>query len=784
LSLLENHRSTGVVEITQRVRIDVDWSLRLFVEQQRYLGHQELGSALTLTGSATCAQLLPCMEYLRQCWPLFGEQVFEGLLLALTRAGTEIEKTFFDQTRLSITVLDETTSLDCLGNPESILEVIEVLAWLSSSLREATPTDRITYITPEILPLQLARQNPKSPTSHLDARARITFVEEDTPSTKGPIEGLCWRNLLGNPVIARGFPTLIREKSLKGLEISLSAMSSLIGTTNLTLFHEQVLLKGFNAAVVPSARSDNIILWHLIVNEDKRRLPYNDDRILKLKMPHSSVSLWNLQDSRHILGWVPQASCNIGAKSANYDNLWTSPDFVRPGCVLEKCIIQGGPDMFTFGVEIALGKKDPSPNILRGTESYFERIDGLLDNYFVLYDVQDHRAWLSNGSSTLLHLVRASLRENATGDSASNYVFKESELQESSSSSSTKAALDVLYSETNLLLPIVRRVFERSDSTGARVEAQTQFSDRVMQICMIMEQLIDHQATAAKSGIPLNLWPRSQLEGLRFMDVAMRRRGAKARMVTLNNFRLSGNYWVDFTRAIGAVTLFGQQFGDLITPAAGMTGLCPEWQTVPKGKDLLAVTVYDLERILKQSGAQNPSILKLAPGIVWHKPAELFEDCICKDDLSKQQLLGANFTKNCDRFQALVSSDSLKRITHPGALAKEGAVIFGRNSKFPWKMPDAGSIEPDADDDEVKSTGTEKTPGNRSLRSLFSTTLSQTDSSITVPNTPQTRSTTPNEDDQHDALSQGSEQQRPSRGKMSRMLLRPGWTRRNNRESL
>ncbi|KAK0620918.1 hypothetical protein B0T14DRAFT_522380 [Immersiella caudata] len=59
----------------------------------------------------------------------------------------------------------------------------------------------------------------------------------------------------------------------------------------------------------------------------------------------------------------------------------------------------------------------------------------------------------------------------------------------------------------------------------------------------------------------------------------------------------AGKSWVDFIRAIQAITLFGEGFGDLFTPIQTAAS-CTRWNTVPEG-----------------NAASNS--MMLAPGIYW-----------------------------------------------------------------------------------------------------------------------------------------------------------------------
>ncbi|KAK1965435.1 pfs domain-containing protein [Colletotrichum sublineola] len=635
--------------------------------------------------------------------------------------GTNVEKSLYDGTVISYSLSGTNTMISCTGM--------------------AVPKDKITYITPHIS----CASATGTPFTNLDrfdkAHFVLIFEEEDTGYRETEFaNGFCWFGLFRNSVIAKGFPVLRRDHDFDGLEIPLFVMGYLADASKLTLFNNQVLLKGFNVALVPSSRSGNIIAWHVVINKTGERLPYYDNRISKLKTQDESISIGNVHGLRHVLGWTSEALCNIGSPDANYHDLWTDPDFVRPGFVLEKFILQGGPEFLTFGVEISVGKKDPSPAIRRGKDSYLESLELLENEYIVLYDTGTRQAWLSNGVNALLHLVRASLKENLVGSSSRHYIFTDSKLRESTYPCSSRAAMDVLEDEDNLQMPILRPVFRGNGSRNARAESPTLFIYRVNQIRLSLEQLLDFQAQVNTPGMSLHLAPRSQLEGYVFMDIATRQR-PKPRFVSLRQSKFSGNSWVDFTRTIGAITLFGHGFGNLITPAPGLAGLCDNWRLLPEGKNLLAVSSYDLMNIMRKRGPQDARHFKLCTGLFWHKPAELFEDCVCKTRLNW------GLQRPFDRIQVILPASSLRKLagtTPPGPLDPQGAVIFGHSSRFPWKLPDRGDIEKDNEPEQVLDDLQESVSATRvSSSSMFSPTPSHDDSTIPTQDTSQTGITTP-----------------------------------------
>jgi len=438
-----------------------------------------------------------------------------------------------------------------------------------------------------------------------------------------------------------------------------------------------------------------------------------------------------------------------GSPFANYDIGWSSPDFVGPGCAFEKLIISGGPGFLSAAAEFSFGSKDRSPLIKRDT-AYFDTLNSLSSSYVVLYDVQDRRAWLSNGLHTLLHLVRASLQRDRDSELAAECLFDQSKLQEEADVHSPRAAINFLRNRHNLeqlIFPDLEDI-RTEQATTAGQTSKTEYrtstgvllKDRINQIIYVLEQLIDFQSGAdtRPAGIPLKLTPRSKLEGYRFMDIAARR-PVTPRVVNLGVSNGYSKSWVDFTRAIKAVTLFGEGFGELISPVphdVGTPKTCPGWETLPRSRDYLAVSAYDLSRIIRQEGSMTSVPLKLAPGVYWHTASALEAfTCTCNAASMQGAVQGRNAKdaaiptshrhpfaqlRLCDPVQVLLPDNKLiRRVSRtscpPGGIAStshssgEGrgrgnllfrhlgndcAVIFGRSELFPWHWPDRGNPKP------------------------------------------------------------------------------------------
>ncbi|OBT68483.1 hypothetical protein VE03_02781 [Pseudogymnoascus sp. 23342-1-I1] len=114
---------------------------------------------------------------------------------------------------------------------------------------------------------------------------------------------------------------------------------------------------------------------------------------------------------------------------------------------------------------------------------------------------------------------------------------------------------------------------------------------------------------------------RRHLEGWDFRDLAADNDPYKPHVATPQTI---GNGWVDSTKAIRAITLFGRGFGEIIQPSN--TIFCSRWRALPKHGYYLAVCVSDLKEIMLQHEGDVTAIpRKLTRDITWHSPDTAFE---------------------------------------------------------------------------------------------------------------------------------------------------------------
>ncbi len=182
----------------------------------------------------------------------------------------------------------------------------------------------------------------------------------------------------------------------------------------------------------------------------------------------------------------------------------------------------------------------------------------------------------------------------------------------------------------------------------------------------------------------LKLKARKYLEGWDFKDLATQRDPFYPRVATLDAV---GKGWVDFTRGIQAITLFGRGFGDILQPA-DPGKLCSAWAKLPKQKHYLAACVSDIQEIMEVNGDPGANPMRISESIVWLIQGQVFEPCQCT---------GNNRGKNhhSDITQVLfplrLSYVLPKR--NPIQLEDHGAVISGHNAYFKWFWKDIGDPE-------------------------------------------------------------------------------------------
>ncbi|OHE98290.1 hypothetical protein CORC01_06487 [Colletotrichum orchidophilum] len=354
--------------------------------------------------------------------------------------------------------------------------------------------------------------------------------------------------------------------------------------------------------------------------------------------------------------------------------------------------ISGG-KFVSAGMGIRLGVAQTPVHIARDT--YFEKMNWIAKHYAVLWDEEENRGWLVNGPSALLHMVLASLHSDLNGKMNSKLRFKKESLELSTDHHTAKSALEVLTEQKNKDLKIhIDKVETWTEETSGEGDASpttitktkttyTRFEDRVEKIYCLLEQAMEQQTSIERQdGLDLKMRVRKYFEGWEFRDFATGEDFVYPRVKTLQTIAKG---WVDFTREINAVAIFGKGFGEIIRPVDG-DSVCGSWAQQPSQKYYLAACASDLKDApeIKFNGHE----VKVGKRVVWKLPDDLFKPCKCTSD-------GTGKVDHSHIVQVLTSQSGkhyrVPRSTGEVQLNGKGAVIFGYNSMFSLNWSDKGN---------------------------------------------------------------------------------------------
>jgi hypothetical protein len=363
--------------------------------------------------------------------------------------------------------------------------------------------------------------------------------------------------------------------------------------------------------------------------------------------------------------------------------------------VLEKTSLSVG-KLITGGATFAMGVKDRSIHV--NYRGYLRQLQWTEKKHVVLWDEGDKRGWLVNGTSVLLHLVRAYLDYSGQSRLSASFLFTPEKLKEAAPLHKPFSALEVLANQANCVLPIYADKYTLSEEVKAPTDGVEGSSDEprhttklnteyflfqnvVEQYYGVLEQVFDYQEqVAGRDGIKLKARVRKHLEGWDFKELVT---GVnfRPRVATLQAL---GWGWVDFIRTIGAITLFGKGFGELLKPAP-TSSICPQWETLPKGRYYLAASAFDFKNIVEDFGdGTNYSRIE---DLRLHNQSSSGQRCPCKQAHCRPSIIGflpvsAKFGRDSASIQKPPNHD--------------GAMVFGHCHTWPYRWVESGDRDVEA----------------------------------------------------------------------------------------
>lgn len=201
--------------------------------------------------------------------------------------------------------------VEATGTKVSVAEIGVQLAWLGAALRSSPYKLGVAYCTPLI---HIDSQSVKVSENLLSlpsVQFKIDFAIEElelTQLTPKMLNGQCWHSMFRNPIIVKGYPIPPKPEPYLGLEIPLNMMAGLIQTKRVNSFDGKLFLKGFSSMLIPTKRTKNLFMWHLIYHGDGTRISY-----LESSADHvEGIAISDLAEARHVVGWCTNAKMNAG----------------------------------------------------------------------------------------------------------------------------------------------------------------------------------------------------------------------------------------------------------------------------------------------------------------------------------------------------------------------------------------------------------------------------------------------------------------------------------------
>jgi hypothetical protein len=350
--------------------------------------------------------------------------------------------------------------------------------------------------------------------------------------------------------------------------------------------------------------------------------------------------------------------------------------------VIDRLYLEGGVNVIG-GLNMSINKKE-QPVHLRRARDYPTLLKWVGMQPIMFHDAVSRRAWLTDGASALLHLVRVTLHLDGNDPEPTyDWVFDPAKLKDEwENCTGRQAALKTLKNWDNLNLNLY--VTSKYVRSGKEVTEYATLEQRVKDILHSLEILIDRRAfDVSQEGVRIaqTLDLRRNIAGFDIMDVIASHGPIFSRVQPIDS---GGAGWRDLVPELGIATIFGSGFGDLILPR-DPSRVCVHWTTVPAGSDYLAASVSTLKLLHEQRRKRMEPDLDvghLTKKIVWLSPHEPFKPCIC--------VKGTLVSEVCHLrpVQSLMPTRPWKALARKpmapvdiASLCEEGAVIFGEMSR-------------------------------------------------------------------------------------------------------
>lgn len=222
-----------------------------------------------------------------------------------------------DRTALAAYLNDSKLFLQVVGTLDSIAEIGEIVGWLGSALRSSPQKEGVIYCSPFINNLSV--QSCTADRTAVTSSINFKFEPEEDPTPSWTTNGRCWHDLFQNPVAVKGYPTRYKPQKDIGVEMPIQIMAGLAGSNRISSFAGNLLIKSFSTMLVLTKQMGEVLIWHLLFNEDGEHISFADPRVRAISGANTqAVSISTLESARHVLGWCSNVR-NLAGKHSLLD---------------------------------------------------------------------------------------------------------------------------------------------------------------------------------------------------------------------------------------------------------------------------------------------------------------------------------------------------------------------------------------------------------------------------------------------------------------------------------
>ncbi|EPE31811.1 hypothetical protein GLAREA_11893 [Glarea lozoyensis ATCC 20868] len=624
-NLITNYGNSGDKR-SVNIRLDIDWNLRKFMATQYGADKcPKIGSIVAVTGSPLYCEATTCREYVSRNWPEVGpsllsrlQDTFDGIV-----EHSQIhEGTVFLQLSENTKVLIKNTSR------KSAIAVMQIMAWLGSVMR---------FNNKEEVQISTCETEFDGVTYHMRFNTS-RLVEE---------EKLCWLGLFRNPLIADGFPIPIRQNDEVGLEAPIQILAALCGARSAVYHEGGLVLKGFSTALVPVKQEGKSVHWHLLTNENGKRMKYSKIQ-WPLRLPVSDFDHDSMIATRALLSWSESCGSQLGTQSINYGLIGLSKAKEASKSIRLTDFQLGFQNFGTMGLSFALGAKETP--VFPGGQSRLERVLDEADELSIcLYDVTQKRGWLVSGTETLLYMAHA-VQVQRPYQIAGQPVALDF----------ATVSCDGAHSCRNAIMKMASRPLRSNKETATE---DYYVKDLISDYYSYLE-IVEKDASEEPPGVAMKFNFHETLQGFELMDVARSRHKWRKKAVSVKS---SHGGWPAMVRREQTPVLLGSNLGELLRPITKLRTPV-RLDSLPVSKDFLAMTVCRLNMWFGRTVGDERLE---CPGIGVYVASRILERCNCDKD-------GVH---TCPHLLRLLSKSNAKlRFLSPFRdLTNRGCIIIGQN---------------------------------------------------------------------------------------------------------